>query len=103
MPMKRALSAFAIGAILTALLASVAFALSGTPLEPIGRVAFWQNELLQSLTPKFNVGSVEQPMYEGTPLNFLAFLLSVPLGVVVYAAGAYVLLGRRDRRGELAA
>ncbi len=44
------------------------------------------------------MGSPEHPVYEGTPLNFLAFLASVPLGIVIYSVMAYAALSMVRRR-----
>jgi hypothetical protein len=59
---------------------------------------FWQNTLLQSVVPLHNIGTPERPIYEGTPLNILAYLASYPLGAVVYAAAVYAVLCRRTKQ-----
>jgi hypothetical protein len=38
------------------------------------------------------MGTAEQPMYAGTPLNFLGFLASIPVGFVIYGVAAYVAI-----------
>ena len=58
----------------------------------------WPNTLLQLLVPAHNIGTAERPMLEGSPLNFLAFLASVPLGAFVYSVIAFVWLRRRRAR-----
>src|SRR3546814_16980000 len=58
---------------------------------------FWQNGLLQHLAPLHNVGTPERPVYEGSPINFLAFLASIPLGIFVYTVVAYLVLHHRRR------
>lgn len=56
------------------------------------RVLMWQNSLLQSMTPQVNIGTPEHPIYEGTPLNVLALVASVPLGFLIYGLIAYFTL-----------
>ena len=62
------------------------------------RIIEWQASLFQSLVPAHNIGTVDQPVYEGTPVQLVAWyvgvILSAPLYiVVVYAA----LLLKRNR------
>ena len=87
----RILLAIVIGVFVTIITAAVASALSS---EPAREVLFWPNTVLQSLLPASNIGTPDRPLYEGTPLNFLAFIVSFPLAVVVYGAVAYVFLRR---------
>jgi hypothetical protein len=88
----RILFAIIIGLAVTAATAAVAFAMSS---ESVREVMFWPNTLLQHLVPAPNIGTPERPLYEGTPLNFLAFLASFPFAVIVYSLIAYVFLRRR--------
>jgi hypothetical protein len=46
------------------------------------------------LIPAPNIGTLDHPLYEGTPLNFLAYLASFPLAVIFYAFVAYLFLRR---------
>ena len=85
------LFAIAIGLLVTAITAFAASALSS---ESAREILFWPNTLLQSLVPAPNVGTPDHPVYEGTPLNSLAFLVSFPFAVIVYGAVAYVFLHR---------
>jgi hypothetical protein len=87
----RILLAIVIGVFVTIVTAAVALALSS---ESAREVLFWQNTVLQSLVPASNIGTPDHPLYEGTPLNFLAFVVSFPFAVVVYGAVAYVFLHR---------
>ena len=64
------------------------------PKPPNAFGGSWPNTLLQHLAPAPNIGMPDHPLYEGTPLNFFAFLVSFPFAVVVYAAVAYVCLRR---------
>jgi hypothetical protein len=90
-------SALGIGVVLTSALAVGAFMAHKAGAETIARVLFWPNTLLQELVPPHNVGTPAQPLYEGTPLNFLAFLASFPLGLLAYSVVAYVGLAKRAR------
>jgi len=46
-----------------------------------------------------NVGTVERPLYEATPLHSLAALVAVPLCAAMYTLVAYTLLSLLRRRG----
>ena len=95
---KRILLALLVGLILTAGLLGLAFVAADAGLDALARGLLWPNTLLQSLAPLGNVGTPERPIYEGTPLNFLAFFASIPLAFVIYTAAAYAILGRWGRR-----
>jgi len=94
---KRLLVAVIIGVVTTAALMGLAFVAASADLETLAKVLFWQNSLLQSLAPLGNIGTAEHPVYEGTPLNFLAFLASIPVGIIVYSWLAYWALHRLRR------
>jgi hypothetical protein len=95
---KRILLAFAIGVLATAVLFALSFAADFFGFTSLANGLLWQNTLLQSFAPLGNMGTPEHPVYEGTPLNFLAFLASVPLGIVVYSVMAYAALSMVRRR-----
>jgi hypothetical protein len=88
---SRILVAIVIGVFVTFVTGAVASALSS---ESAREVLFWPNTVLQRLVPASNIGTPDRPLYEGTPLNFLAFVVSFPFAVVVYGAVAYVFLRR---------
>jgi len=94
---KRLLLATLLGVITTAALIGLAVVAYNADLDGLAKVLFWQNSLLQTLAPLGNVGTAERPIHEGTPLNFLAFLASIPIGVVVYGSLAYWALNRSRR------
>lgn len=96
--MKRFLLALAVGILITAALFGLANAAGAAGYPGVARALFWQNALLQSMVPLNNIGTPEAPFYEGTPLNCLAFIASVPLGVLIYSFAAYVILGFARRR-----
>ncbi len=87
-----------VGVLLTLLLLACSFAANSAGHPDIARAVFWHNGLLQSLIPLHNIGSTEQPVYEGTPLNIIGFFASIPLGFVIYGVAAYSVL-RLLRRG----
>lgn len=90
--MRKVALAIVIGIAVTLALLGLAFAADAVGHPGIARALFWNNGILQSLVPLNNIGSVAHPVYEGTPLNFLAFCASIPLGFVIYGAAAYVAL-----------
>lgn len=93
--MRTALQALFIGVVATGLLLAAAYAFDVLGYRELSNLLFWQNELLQSLCPQVNIGTPENPVYEGTPLNLLAFIASF-LGVLIYGVAAYAVL--RNRR-----
>lgn len=90
--MKSALRAAGIGIGITLFLLILAFVADALGFPTLSRSLFWQNTLLQNLCLTPNIGTPEHPFYEGTPINFLAFVASVPLGFFVYGLAAYVVL-----------
>ena len=89
--------AFGIGALFTLITATLSFYAMQAGAELISEILFWPNALLQSLMPAPNLGTPEHAIHEGTPLNFLAFLVSFILAVWVYSAIAYLFLRRRGK------
>ena len=87
----RFLLALSIGVFVTAATAAVAFQLSSDSARDL---LFWPNTVLQYLLSAPNIGTPDHPVYEGTPLNLLAFSVSFPFAVMIYGAVAYVVLGR---------
>ena len=87
----RILFALGVGVFVTIVTAAVASALSS---ESAREFLFWPNSVLQYLVPAPNIGTPDHPLYEGTPLNSLAFVVSFPFAIIVYSAVAYVFLRR---------
>ena len=52
--------------------------------EGVGRVVLWPATTLQSLIPHPNIGAPEQPIYEGTLLDIVAFYFGLLLQVPIY-------------------
>jgi hypothetical protein len=48
--------------------------------------------MIVGLVPGHNIGTPEQPFYEGTPVHVLAAVAAVPLCAIAYTLLAYVLL-----------
>ena len=89
--------AAAFGILFTLLLLGSAIAANAVGHDDVARMLFWPNGLLQSLVGLNNIGTPEQPVYEGTPLNLLAFLASIPFGIVAHGSIAYIALRLRRR------
>jgi len=95
---KRMWVAVAIGIFITLILLALAYVASSAGMKTLAQVLFWQNSVLQELIPSHNIGTLENPVYEGTPLNFLAFACSIPFGFMIYGIIAYIMLSYRKRR-----
>jgi len=98
--MKRVLLAIALGVVTTFAVIGLAFVADDLGFESFARALAWPNTLLQSLTPSNNIGTLDHPVTEGTPLNALAFYASIPLGVLIYGFVAYMGL-RLTKRTKL--
>jgi len=98
---RHILLAIEIGALVTAASAALAYFAHEAGAASISRALYWPNTLLQSLVSLHNIGSPEQPLYEATPLNFVAFLASFPVSVLMYSVVAYVVLSTRGRSGNV--
>jgi len=94
---KRVLLAILLGVVATGAFIGLAFVADYAGLDGLAKVLFWQNSLLQTFAPLGNIGAAERPIYEGTPLNFLAFLASIPVGIIAYSALAFWAIGRSQR------
>jgi hypothetical protein len=80
------------GIALTLLLLACTFAADSAGHPSLAQGMFWQNGLLQSAVPLNSIGAMQEPVYEGTPLNIMAFFASIPLGFIIYGVAAYVAL-----------
>jgi hypothetical protein len=89
---KRVTWAIAIGILATVVLIALSFAADSYGFASLANALFWQNSLLQGLAPLGNVGTSAHPIHEGSPLNFLAFLASIPAGIILYSLAAYIAL-----------
>jgi hypothetical protein len=85
------LIALAVGVFVTA----ASYFASNSGAQTVSEVLFWPNFALQALLPAPNIGTPDHPIYEGTPLNILAFFASFPFATLVYAGLAYLVLRRR--------
>jgi hypothetical protein len=91
------LAAISIGVALTALMESAGYFAYDFGAEGLARTLTWANTLLQHAVPCNNVGTVVEPLCEGTPLNLLAYFASFPVGLAAYSVLAYALVLRRAR------
>lgn len=96
--MRSFLIAGLIGVLVTLLLLAGSYLADSSGHTAVAQALFWQNGLLQSSIPLHNIGTPEKPIYEGTPLNVLGFLASVPLGFLIYGFAAHLAL-KGLRRG----
>jgi len=90
--MKGILLSSLIGVAITLLLLAVAFASDALGYLEASKVVFWQNSLIQSLVPLHNIRTTESPVYEATPVNYFAFIVSISVGFVIYGFITYCAL-----------
>ena len=93
---RHALLSVFCGIALTSITALAATVAADAQFEDISQVLFWPNSLLQIVAPCHNIGSPARPMCEGSPLNVLAYFVSLPLAVIVYSALSYWWLRARS-------
>ena len=93
---KRILLAIGLGGLATLIFAGAAQIAANFNAETLAQILFWPNVLTQSVVPCLQIGTLQHPVCEGIPLNFLAFLGSIVLSVAVYSALAYFWLQRRS-------
>jgi prepilin signal peptidase PulO-like enzyme (type II secretory pathway) len=97
---RHALLAFLIG------VAPVLVAITQLRNRPaFAKLILWPAVLIGSLVPGHNIGTVDKPVYEGTPVNLLAGIIGIVLSAILYSAIVYVLLAwiqrERTRREDL--
>jgi len=95
---RQTLKAIGIGIVATLALLALSVLARATEQPSLASALLWQSTWLQSLIPPLNIGTTKHPVYEGTPLNILAFFASIPWGFVVYGIAAYLWLRVRRRR-----
>jgi hypothetical protein len=94
---RRFLLALGGGVLATFVLLALAFLAGAYDMDWLARALFWQNSLLQSLVPLGDIGTPGKPVHEGSPLNLLAFLASIPLGIAIYSSLLWTALAFRGR------
>ncbi len=87
---RRWLPAFLIGLAVTFMF--VEMDLSGAVSPNTANVLLWPATVLVSLVPSVNIGTAEEPFYEGTPIHLLAWLAGILLCVPYYALAADALI-----------
>jgi len=95
---NRLLCALAIGIVITATSIAAMYLLYSSGANDAARIAWWPNTVLQALVPAPNIGTPERPLLEGTPVHYLAFLASFPLGLLAYSVLAFRVLSLRNCR-----
>ena len=89
---KRIVAAGVIGLIAAFALLGVGAYVEELGLHSLAKIFIWPNQLLQLLAPPHNIGPTGEPVLEGSPLNDLAFIASVPLAAVIYGVVAFFAL-----------
>jgi hypothetical protein len=87
--------AVAVGVLLTAVLQVASYLAYESGFEYLSYALNWANVAFQTLVPCINIGTLEQPLCEGTAINYFAYIVSVPAGTAVYIFAAYLLIRRR--------
>ena len=102
--MKRfglSLLAMAVGTAVTLVGAAGSYLAFHAGAESLSEILLWPNTVVQSLVPVVyglpNIVTPDHPLYEGTPVNILAFFISFPLAILVYSIVAYIFLRWRKR------
>jgi hypothetical protein len=54
--------------------------------------------ILVALVPPHNIGTAQQPVYEGTPIHLVVALAGVPLCALIYTLAAYISISFVTRR-----
>ena len=88
-------AAVGIGVALCAAMESAAYFAYDAGAEGLAHTLTWANTLLQHAVACNNIGTVAEPLCEGTPLNLLAYFASLPLSLAAYSLLAYGLVLRR--------
>ena len=58
----------------------------------IARILLWPSYLIVRLIPPHNIGTEEDPFYEGTPLDLLAVMIGLILNAIFYGSVVYLVL-----------
>jgi len=88
--MNRWLLSFICGLLITVVLTMVAFS-DGTS-NTTTRTLLWQASLIANFIPHGNIGTPENPIHEGSMLDFLPAFVGIPLGVPIYTLLTYAVL-----------
>jgi hypothetical protein len=84
-PMYRLLVCLFWGVVITATLTIAVFVFDAPA------ILLWQVGLLVTALPPHNIGTPEQPFYEGTPVQLIAIPLGILIGVPIYAFLSFLL------------
>ncbi len=89
---KRVVASIFIGSVITSVIVWLTFRSSNASL---GKILLWPVPLIVNAIPGLNVGTVEHPVYEATPLHFLGLILGVAISAIFYSVVAYYAFVRR--------
>jgi hypothetical protein len=56
------------------------------------KFVLWPAILIGGLVPSYNIGTPDEPFYEGTPVHWLAAHFGLVLSLILYSGIAYALL-----------
>jgi hypothetical protein len=96
--MKRSIQSFAIGTTITVTTFGLSYGASIAKFVALSHILYWQGWWLQTFLPCLNIGTIEKPMCEGTPLNIAVFFAGVPFGMLFYSLVAFGILSVWKRR-----
>jgi hypothetical protein len=96
--MKISIKSLIIGTVVTFISLGFSYVASVFKLVELSHILYWQGWWLQTFLPCLNIGNLDDPGCEGTPLNFIVFILGIPFGIFLYSLVAFVLLSVWIRR-----
>jgi hypothetical protein len=89
---QRLVLSIALGALLALATFGLAYAASEAGWARTAYFLYWQGYGLVTLLPCNDMGMPGQRVCEGTPLDMVAFLAGIPIGMLVYASAIFFLL-----------
>ncbi len=60
----------------------------------LGKILLWPVPIIVNAIPPNNIGTKDNPFYEGTPLHFAGFILGVAVSALFYSTVIYYLFAR---------
>jgi hypothetical protein len=95
--LKRTLVSLLVGSAITALALIAFIQFRENPVSPM---VLWPLPLLARLVPHGNIGTTENPVYEGSPLDLFAALIGLGISALFYGGLVYAILALRARERE---
>lgn len=96
--MKNSVKSLIVGTFITVSTFGFSYVASVLKLIGLSHILYWQGWWLQTFIPCLNIGTAENPVCEGTPLNLVVFLLGIPFGIILYSLLAYGVISFWSRR-----